>query len=261
MAATSQQPRLFRDYEGFVEKFKNRKTTDDCYTPPEVYDVVADWVTERYGIPRESMVRPFYPGGDYETHEYPEGCCVVDNPPFSKLSQITRFYLAHDVRFFMFSPTLTGLRRWDVMEVTHIYTDAKITYDNGARIPTSFVTNMGGDIIAQSEPELSRRIRALHTRKRRRPRTVLPDNVLTGAGMEYLARHGQRLTIRRNECTPAVVEDLQDGHEIYGGGLLLCSDAAERYAAARSVCEQTTVTRLALSPHGRNTVHELDARQ
>lgn len=26
----------FTDYEGFVEKFKPKKTTDDCYTPPAV---------------------------------------------------------------------------------------------------------------------------------------------------------------------------------------------------------------------------------
>lgn len=24
----------FNDYDGFVEKFKPKKTTDDCYTPP-----------------------------------------------------------------------------------------------------------------------------------------------------------------------------------------------------------------------------------
>lgn len=24
----------FEDYDGFVEKFKPKKTTDDCYTPP-----------------------------------------------------------------------------------------------------------------------------------------------------------------------------------------------------------------------------------
>lgn len=34
MAATSQDPAAFRDYEGFVEKFEPKKTTDDCYTPP-----------------------------------------------------------------------------------------------------------------------------------------------------------------------------------------------------------------------------------
>ena len=30
----------FNDYEGFVEKFKPKKTTDDCYTPPAVYEAV-----------------------------------------------------------------------------------------------------------------------------------------------------------------------------------------------------------------------------
>ena len=27
-----------REYEAFVDKFKEAKTTDDCYTPPEIYD-------------------------------------------------------------------------------------------------------------------------------------------------------------------------------------------------------------------------------
>lgn len=25
----------FNDYKAFVEKFEHKKTTDDCYTPPE----------------------------------------------------------------------------------------------------------------------------------------------------------------------------------------------------------------------------------
>ena len=33
------QKGLFDDYDGFVEKFKPKKTTDDCYTPPAVYDL------------------------------------------------------------------------------------------------------------------------------------------------------------------------------------------------------------------------------
>jgi hypothetical protein len=28
------------EYEAFVDKFKPKKTTDDCYTPPDVYDTV-----------------------------------------------------------------------------------------------------------------------------------------------------------------------------------------------------------------------------
>lgn len=32
------------EYKQFVEKFKPKKTTDDCYTPPEVYEAVKQWV-------------------------------------------------------------------------------------------------------------------------------------------------------------------------------------------------------------------------
>ena len=38
------------EYEAFVEKFKPKKTTDDCYTPPEVYEAVADFVAEERPI-------------------------------------------------------------------------------------------------------------------------------------------------------------------------------------------------------------------
>ena len=80
MGATSQQKALFEDYEGFVEKFKPKKTTDDCYTPPEIYEVVLGYVVDRYGVDPNRVVRPFWPGGDYEREEHSAGCCVVDNP-------------------------------------------------------------------------------------------------------------------------------------------------------------------------------------
>lgn len=34
MPATSHRNEKFYDYEGFVDKFKPKRTTDDCYTPP-----------------------------------------------------------------------------------------------------------------------------------------------------------------------------------------------------------------------------------
>lgn len=86
-------------YEQFVEKFKPKKTTDDCYTPPLIYDGVADWVCTEYGINRDAFCRPFYPGGDYETFDY-TGKIVVDNPPFSILSKILRFYIERNIKFF-----------------------------------------------------------------------------------------------------------------------------------------------------------------
>ena len=105
--ATSRSREKFEDYDGFVKKFEPKKTTDDCYTPPEVYEAVAGWVSERYGIDRADMVRPFWPGGDYEALDYPAGCCLVDNPPFSILQRIKEFYLERGVPFFLFAPTLT----------------------------------------------------------------------------------------------------------------------------------------------------------
>lgn len=30
-------------YEEFVDKFKPKKTTDDCYTPGAIYEVVKGW--------------------------------------------------------------------------------------------------------------------------------------------------------------------------------------------------------------------------
>ena len=33
-------------YDEFIEKFKLKKTTDDCYTPPLVYEAVFGWARE-----------------------------------------------------------------------------------------------------------------------------------------------------------------------------------------------------------------------
>lgn len=58
----------FTDYDGFCEKFKPKKTTDDCYTPPAVYDAVLDYVDRNVApIGGREVVRPFWPGGDYES--------------------------------------------------------------------------------------------------------------------------------------------------------------------------------------------------
>lgn len=38
-------------YEEFVDKFKPKKTTDDCYTPLEVYETVKEWAIKKFEIP------------------------------------------------------------------------------------------------------------------------------------------------------------------------------------------------------------------
>ena len=71
-----------KTYEEFVEKFKPKKATDDCYTPPTIYEIVKQWAYNEYGIDPAKVVRPFYPGGDYKAFPYPDGAVVFDNPPY-----------------------------------------------------------------------------------------------------------------------------------------------------------------------------------
>lgn len=62
----SMNPIVFHDYEGFLAKFKdNPKTTDECWTPKDVYEAVLKFVGEIYPLEGKQILRPFYPGGDY----------------------------------------------------------------------------------------------------------------------------------------------------------------------------------------------------
>ena len=36
------------DYQAFLEKFEAKKTTDDCYTPENIYDVAKRWSLKKY---------------------------------------------------------------------------------------------------------------------------------------------------------------------------------------------------------------------
>ena len=269
MAATSQKKTLFEDYDGFVEKFKPKKTTDDCYTPPEVYEVVADYVSERFGVDRADMVRPFYPGGDFESFDYPDGCCVVDNPPFSILQKIKRFYIERGIRFFIFAPSLTAFSGTLTCELTHIICGVNITYENGAVVRTAFVTNMGGDVVAESCPELHDRMQPVLDELARRktkqlPKYDYPDEVLTASKLQWMAGHHTPLVIRRADCARIAKLDAMGGKSIFGGGLLLSPQAAaeqaaaeraaaeraaaERAAAERAAAERAAATKWQLSP-------------
>ena len=77
----SQNPIVFNDYESYVAKFQDSgpKTTDDTYTPRDVYEAVLNYVGTIYDLTDKVILRPFYPGGDYEHAEYPENGVVIDN--------------------------------------------------------------------------------------------------------------------------------------------------------------------------------------
>lgn len=234
-------------YEEFVDKFKPKRTTDDCYTPPEIYDAVAEMVSERYGIAREDMVRPFWPGGDFEAFDYPDGCCVVDNPPFSILEKVKRFYIERGIRFFMFAPTLTLFSSAKTTgELTHYPCGASVVYENGARVNTSFVSNLGGDTVVDTWPELTAAIAEAEARRaaargpKRHDALIYPRNLTSAAKIEPLSRKGVRLELKRGEIRG--VSKVGDGQRIFGGGSLLSDAAASRLHAA--FCEADRVVRV-----------------
>lgn len=224
------------EYDAFVDKFKPKKTTDDCYTPPEIYDIVRDWACKEYGIDPNCIVRPFYPGGDYEHFNYPDGCVVLDNPPFSILAKICEFYLDRGINFFLFAPSLTCFSPRNVtMRLNHIVCNAHITYHNGATVRTAFVTSFGGDIVAQTAPELCAKLNAIN----KKPRAAVkanyeyPHHVLTAAMLQRYSQCGIDFKVRRGECMRISRLDAQKDFkkEIFGGGLLLSERAAAERAA------------------------------
>ena len=248
----------FEDYDAFVEKFKPKKTTDDCYTPPEIYAVVLDYVRERWGVGEADVVRPFWPGGDYESFDYPDGCCVVDNPPFSILSKIQAFYIERGVRFFLFAPALTCLSGRHCMQLDHIVCDCSITYANGAVVRTGFVTNLDAEYVLEADPELGDKLNAANAKrlaatKRTVGNYVYPYDVLTSARAQWFAAHGTPFKVRRSDACKISKLDAQAsaGKTIFGGGLLLSSAAAERAAAERAAAERAAATVWELSDRER----------
>ena len=252
-------------YEEFVDKFKPKKTTDDCYTPEPVYEAVKGWACREYGIDPGAVVRPFWPGGDYERFEYPEGCAVIDNPPFSMLSAICRFYLGRGTPFFLFAPSLTCLSGADTcMRMNHLVTDCAVVYENGAEVRTSFVTNMGDpDTVLQSAPGLTRAVNAAveSCRERRSmPKYAYPCEVVTAAMVQRYSKYGVEYRVRRGECRRVSALDMQReaGKAIFGGGLLLGERAAaERAAAERAAAERAAAERWSLSKRELAIVSEL----
>ena len=245
MAATSQNKELFEDYEGFVEKFKPKKTTDDCYTPPLVYDAVADFVSSEYRVNKADFCRPFYPGGDYEKYDY-NGRIVVDNPPFSILSQIVKNYIAWGVKFFLFAPTLSSLVRLsDLCAALAVGVD--ITYENGATICTSFVTNLEPEHIRmRTPPELYRAVHEANVRNRKEqtrqlPKFSYPLSVVSSAAIYPYSKYGIDFVIPKKESVRISALDAQrsKGKQIFGGGFLISDNVkAEREKAEREKAER-----------------------
>ena len=176
------------DYAAYVKKFLPNYvyTTDDTFTPPKVYKAVIDWLTMEGKTYGRRILRPFYPGGDFEAIDYQPGDFVVDNPPFSQMSRIVRFYQENKIDFFLFYDrrySLSYLREG----LTLVYPQAIIEYDNGAIAATVFVTNVFDGVAVYCSKTLNEMIKSGQV-KQTEPRNEYPDDVFSFAIFEKIAK-------------------------------------------------------------------------
>ena len=222
------------EYLTFLDKFALKKTTDDCYTPAPVYDAVAEWVANEYQLSRADFVRPFYPGGAYRNETYKPTDVVVDNPPFSILAEILKFYLDNGVRFFLFAPHLTLFSSSSSSSSCAIGVGVVVTYENGAHLPTSFLTNLE-DGRFRSSPSLYAAVNGgvdeyLQQKRQSPPRYAYDHHVLTSNFLAACSRLGIEFGCTKSETLLISRLDSQKetGKTIYGEGYLIGEDAFER---------------------------------
>ncbi|GIZ15607.1 chromosome partitioning protein ParB [Capnocytophaga catalasegens] len=231
-----------KEYQDFVDKFKPKKTTDDCYTPPAVYDVVFNYVKEKCNIEGMKVLRPFYPDGDYENEIYDDNCVVIDNPPFSIISQIIRFYLSRGIKFFLFAPHLTLFS--SDQDYTAIVVGAEITYENGAKVKTSFVSNLFGDTKILGDADLHQRLKVVQEQNKAcLPSYKYPDNIITVSAISQIVEKGVNIEIKKKDVSFCRGMDAQKllKKTIFGSGFIMSNEATERMKAKRMKAKKETI--------------------
>ena len=222
---------LFSNYDAFLDKFEDKKTTDDCYTPKEVMDIILDYVNKKYSLNGKKIIRPFYPNGDYESIDYNDEMVVIDNPPFSIITKICKYYIKNNVKFFLFCPHLTAFT--SDIDCTHIIASADITYENGATIKTAFVSNIFGDIKIIGDADLHQKFKEIQLRdKINLPKYEYPNNIITVSKVSYCVEKGINLTFDKKDLKHYSGMDAQKKHgkSLFGSGFI-CSDKAAAEAA------------------------------
>ena len=247
------------EYNEFLDKFEPKKTTDDCYTPELVYEAVANWVAKEYGVKRKDFVRPFYPGGDYRAEKYKPGAVVVDNPPFSILAEIVKFYADKGIRFFLFAPTLTLFSSSSSFACS-ICVGAQVTYENGADVNTSFLTNLEDNCRLRSAPTLYRAVKKandanLKKMRKELPKYAYPDYVITSTRCAQFSRYGIDFRVSVDESQFIRMLDAQWEKEktVFGSAYLI----SERMKQEKEKAEREKAERWKLSKREMEIVKSL----
>ena len=249
----------YYDYESFLAKFAdNPKTTDDCFTPKDVYEAVVQYVGTIVDLSDKQILRPFFPGGDYEHADYPENGIVIDNPPFSMFTEIVKFYSAREIPFFLFGQgkTIMSCTKY----CTAVIVSDLLTYENGARIYTNFASNLFGDTLVTTAPKLNDLIFSCPSQnvKANLASYNYPPELLSFSLMQTICRGGVEFSVKRNECQ--IVKNL-DNHpkQLFGEHILLSMPKAGEKEGA--LVKSKEAARLRAEQSGMSVDIELSERE
>lgn len=205
----------------------------------------------------------------------PPDSVVVDNPPFSILSKIIDFYCGREIKFFLFGPELVLLSSGSKQDkISYLATGESITYENGAKVATGFITNLEKTPIIGSCGALGRKLREINRLNEGKSKRVLtkhqyPDSVLTVAKLKRLATRGIDLNIDLSKCHFIRRLDCQVKHKkaIYGAGYLMSSGLTAEVKSALQIADsmsnsaQTPDTfKWELSEREQQIINELDKK-
>ena len=236
----SQSSIVFHDYESFLAKFADSpKTTDDCFTPQDVYQAVVDYVGTIIDMSDKVVLRPFFPGGDYENAEYPYNGIVIDNPPFSMFLPIVKFYTARKIPFFLFGPGMTIV--WASKYCTVLCINNNIVFENGANVACNFASNLFGDTVAMTAPRLSQAIAACPSQNitQKNAQYAYPDNMLCVSDLQAICKGGIDFAVSRSETHMIDKMDLHPKKcNIFGTRFLVSDDVVERKKKALAMSKE-----------------------
>lgn len=213
--------------------------------PPDIYEAVLNYVRSIYPMEGKEVLRPFYPGGDYEHAEYPEDGVVIDNPPFSMFTKICKFYSERRIPFFLFGPGLTIFSCLKYCSV--IVIAPQIEFSNEAKVKCNFATNLIGDTLVTISPELSKAIAACpsQTQKVNLPKYRYPKELLSVSDMQTMAKGDLPFSIKRNE---ALLVGNLDNHPkkggLFGSHLLISKAAAVKAAAVKAAAVKAAAVKV-----------------
>lgn len=254
-------------YKYCVTNGRNINTLDECYTLPEVYDTVLKYAVERYHLQGKHVVRPFVPSGDYQKYVYDKNDVVIDNPPFSMTTKITKWYINHDIPFFLFinGQYAVSLSRGLHGKATVIATNANVSFyhePNNKVIKMGFVTNLEPkDIVLRGDVALTDKIQIL-AKKKALNKFKYPKNIIRNSDVLTAINRGVELKLTINNC---LFEDSLDYHKehklsgVVGGCYLVDDNVYNEYKAAMENVPPHT-HRVTLSEREKAIIENLNKR-